>query len=516
MKNIEKYYTQHIKNKRHIKYPYLEHYFQDAANDTYCFLKLNAHFDSIGTLESESIHDVNNTNSTYGVQCDNDIEDLRKIMNLAKIPKVYDFFSISFDTDMKLTVINLLNQDLNGVLIPIFLKVDGNQRSLNLLMMYVEGTVPTSDSIKNSLRVGKFNQEFPVLEGIIMAEVVSLSSFHQFKEELNELKPKVSSDENIFNCIMNKLEFPSLRTFLTIANSKYESQKNYGEMLLYKVVNIVHHNKELLIAKGETEFNFNPKDTNIEGLENACQIKFKETCSLNWQNAREVRKYLEMSNKEMGLVIAGYFRDFPNDFGATAENNWRVYGLARTNLIECDAKVSFYGDKGFEMYFKNERILYDGVRFQYFRNYIKNDITNEQIVNVNFLSDEQKKLISNIINKASKQNHGTMLVFHANASEEAQRLGKCGRALELYPIQIQNEIKNLVQITSIDGALMIDFDGMCYALGAILDGNASENSKRGRGARYNSGLAYVDTQKKLGRDCLAVVISEDESIDILV
>ena len=168
------------------------------------------------------------------------------------------------------------------------------------------------------------------------------------------------------------------------------------------------------------------------------------------------------------------------------------------------------------MYFKNERILYDGVRFQYFRNYIKNDITNEQIVNVNFLSDEQKKLISNIINKASKQNHGTMLVFHANASEEAQRLGKCGRALELYPIQIQNEIKNLVQITSIDGALMIDFDGMCYALGAILDGNASENSKRGRGARYNSGLAYVDTQKKLGRDCLAVVISEDESIDILV
>lgn len=30
------------------------------------------------------------------------------------------------------------------------------------------------------------------------------------------------------------------------------------------------------------------------------------------------------------------------------------------------------------------------------------------------------------------------------------------------------------------------------------------------------GLAYVDTQHKLGNNCLVVVISEDESIDILV
>lgn len=71
-------------------------------------------------------------------------------------------------------------------------------------------------------------------------------------------------------------------------------------------------------------------------------------------------------------------------------------------------------------------------------------------------------------------------------------------------------------MTSIDGALIIGFDGMCYALGAILDGIASEDSQRGRGARYNSGLAYVDTQYKQGEDCLIAVISEDETIDILV
>lgn len=66
-------------------------------------------------------------------------------------------------------------------------------------------------------KVGKFLQEFPVLEGVIMAEVSLLSNICAFNDKLNKLKPKVSSDENIFNCIMKKLKFPNARTFLTIA-----------------------------------------------------------------------------------------------------------------------------------------------------------------------------------------------------------------------------------------------------------------------------------------------------------
>lgn len=515
MKDIETYYHQYIKARKHTKCLYLEEYFQDTTNETYCFLELAVYFNSVGIVESESIHEVNSNNSKCGVQCDINIEVLKKIKILAPIDKVYDFFSFDFDTDMKQKIINLLNQDVKGVLIPIYLMNSERKGYINILMLYFEEKIAISNLIKHSFTIGKFLQEFPVLEGVIMAEVSLLSNICAFNDKLNKLKPKVSSDENIFNCIMKKLKFPNARTFLTIANSSYEGKKNYGKMLLYKVVNINHHNVDLFNIKDEIEIMVDPKDTNISGLENVCRIIFKQTCPVNWQNAREVRKYLEMSNEKIGLVIAGYFRDFPDDFGATIEKNWIVYGLAQTNRIQYDAAVSFCGDKGFELYLKNERILYNGVCFRYFTNYHESNELSEQIAKLDFLSKVKINLISDIINEAGKQKHGTMLVFHSNAKEESQRLGNCGRALEVNPIKIKNEMSNLVQLTTIDGALMIDFEGVCYALGVILDGNASEKSQRGRGARYNSGLAYVDTQKKLGYECLAIVVSEDGTVDIL-
>ena len=36
--------------------------------------------------------------------------------------------------------------------------------------------------------------------------------------------------------------------------------------------------------------------------------------------------------------------------------------------------------------------------------------------------------------------------------------------------QLMSDLKIIEKITSIDGALIIDFDCDCYALGAILDG----------------------------------------------
>lgn len=518
MKIIETTYNQYIKAKKHMNYKYLNHYFQDRTPNKFCFLQLHATYNSAGKLECGQIDEINthNTKGSYGVSGVLSIEDVKSIMDLATIPKVYDFFATSFDYDMKLQVINLLNEDIAGVLIPIYLKYSEKRRTIDLLMIYLEETLPNLGLIKKAITTGNLYSEFPVFMGILMAEVVFLSPLPQFKDELNLLKPKVSSDENVFNFIMAKLKFPNSRTLLTVANTKYEGQENHGVMILYKVVNTVHYNLCKLINDGLKIFNSNPEDTNIAALETGCQIKFKEACSLNWQNGREVRKYLEMTNKETALVIAGYFRDFPNDINPTVENNWKVYGLSNANFKEYNAKVSFYGDKGFEICFSNERILYDGVSYQFFRKDISNNIISNQIQEISFLTNNQKNLISKLIKEASKQNHGTMLVFHAEASTEAERLGKCKRALELKPIQLENELDNLVPISSIDGALIIDFDGVCYALGAILDGKASENSKRGRGARYNSGLSYVETQKQSDKKCLVVVISEDESIDILI
>lgn len=516
MEIIEKLYKQDLQSiKQNTKYRYLERYFQDTMVNNFDFLQLSLDLELKGAMVTGTLSKMGNTGKIYRVRYNQNIEEIKKIIDIIRYSTVYVFSRMNIDRNTKYEIIKILNEDISGVLIPVFLKREKNPDSLELLMVYIDESVSNIHLIKDVLLEGTINQKFPVLVGIIMAEAVSISPLPQFEDDLKKLSPLLSSDENVFNYIMKQLKFPDSRTFLTIANAKYESQENYGEMVLYKVVNTKHNNLDFFSLEIKN-FVPDPNDTNIADLENGCKIRFKEACALNWENAREVRKYLEMSNKKMPLAIVGFFRDFPYDVAVKVETNWKVYGLADDDLKNYDARVSFFGGRGFEISLEYERIFYDGVSYQFFRKGVENDIITEQIDNVHFLTNQQKELIIAIIKKADKQHHGTMLVFHKEAKKEAERLGRCGRALELDPIDIQIEINNLVQLASIDGALMIDFDGMCYALGTILDGNASENSKRGRGARYNSGLAYVDTQYMLNERCLVVVISEDESIDVLV
>jgi DNA integrity scanning protein DisA with diadenylate cyclase activity len=67
-------------------------------------------------------------------------------------------------------------------------------------------------------------------------------------------------------------------------------------------------------------------------------------------------------------------------------------------------------------------------------------------------------------------------------------------------------------VTNIDGAVLIEPSGMCHAIGAILDGLATEKGDSSRGSRYNSALRYVNSSKY---PVLAVVVSEDGWIDLL-
>lgn len=73
-------------------------------------------------------------------------------------------------------------------------------------------------------------------------------------------------------------------------------------------------------------------------------------------------------------------------------------------------------------------------------------------------------------------------------------------------------------LTSIDGALLVDPLGTCYAAGVILDGDAIKGKgTSSRGARYNSAIRYVygaaETTSKC--ECLAVVISKDGTINMV-
>jgi DNA integrity scanning protein DisA with diadenylate cyclase activity len=113
-----------------------------------------------------------------------------------------------------------------------------------------------------------------------------------------------------------------------------------------------------------------------------------------------------------------------------------------------------------------------------------------------------------LILEATRQKHGTMVVVSTGAKEEANRLENQATTIE--PIQLTPQIMKI--ITAIDGAVLINPNSTCYAIGVILDGLASKKGTPSRGARYNSAIRYVETSKC---PCMAIVVSEDGSIDLV-
>jgi DNA integrity scanning protein DisA with diadenylate cyclase activity len=114
--------------------------------------------------------------------------------------------------------------------------------------------------------------------------------------------------------------------------------------------------------------------------------------------------------------------------------------------------------------------------------------------------------------QATKQKHGTMIVISDHACEEAQRLQNQCTAIK--PISLQP--KRVALLTAIDGAVLIDCRGRCYAIGVILDGLSSDLGDPSRGARYNSAVRYIETAtRNHNRKCLAIVVSVDGLVDLV-
>ena len=92
---------------------------------------------------------------------------------------------------------------------------------------------------------------------------------------------------------------------------------------------------------------------------------------------------------------------------------------------------------------------------------------------------------------AVQQKHGTTIVIAENAVEEAKRLSSS--SFKIIPFDCMKMIKH---ITSIDGAVLIDTDGNCHAIGVILDGKTSETEDISNGARHNSARRYKNINNR--------------------
>jgi hypothetical protein len=113
--------------------------------------------------------------------------------------------------------------------------------------------------------------------------------------------------------------------------------------------------------------------------------------------------------------------------------------------------------------------------------------------------------LCDVVTIALKAHHGAVVVISKDAAVECERLaGNMG----IHPFDYNPDA--LRGAMSIDGALMVNLQAVCHGVGLILDGTVGPKENPARGARYNSVRRYMNAHP----DCVVVVVSEDDMIDV--
>lgn len=237
---------------------------------------------------------------------------------------------------------------------------------------------------------------------------------------------------------------------------------------------------------------FTTPETTVEEI-----ISFRNPVPL--RKTRWVRKLVELTSAGLALVvndkneITGLARDEGMGIAThlTGRHRWQ-FRVSGSSVFACsDGAVTL----------PTERI--DPALFQRDLRRVIPELTGEA-------ADKIWDIVDKLSSGAS---HGALVVVATDAASEATRLQSGGTPI--VPKDLGSDLA--LAAASIDGALLLDADGVCHSLGVILDGNVSEESKGApaRGARYNSALRYLASCRARNSKAVAIVISEDGSTDII-
>jgi len=234
--------------------------------------------------------------------------------------------------------------------------------------------------------------------------------------------------------------------------------------------------------------------------EQQCDLKisFNETYPLEIKNVKQIRKLLEMTTDKFFLVSKnshaigiGDYKNFSGDFELFIFNGhqrWSYYKNDKELLSYKEGKYTFIfdNDKNFIFSFPN-----------------------------NFIHTSNYEYLNSILYEILQHKRGSLLIISEEAQAEVQRLCTFGRGYAIQPLDLKlpGSRDVLSSITSIDGAIFLDTNFLCYGVGMILDGIAVKPGLSARGARYNSAQCYIDNKDY--EKIVAVVVSDDETIDII-
>jgi len=222
-------------------------------------------------------------------------------------------------------------------------------------------------------------------------------------------------------------------------------------------------------------------------------LKLRSPVSLS--KARWARKLLQMADKHIALIV----------------ENSTIIGLGKIiNTNAMTFHIDFLGQHQWELKLGSNALLHT--------HFGKASLPAETIGKERFVDNMRRVFLE--INEDSihhflwifglltNQNHGSSFVIAEDAAEEANRLENQGTLIS--PTLVTEELIN--KASKIDGTVIVDTQGICHAIGTILDGKASPDSTPSRGARYNSAVRYVNQSTK---PRMAFIISDDGTVDIV-
>lgn len=246
---------------------------------------------------------------------------------------------------------------------------------------------------------------------------------------------------------------------------------------------------------------FDISDDNLKVKGDA--VLLKEPVEVKAVNIRIIRKLLEMGNARQYLVAR-----------KRKNSDWEIVGLCSKDNIHRGIAFRIIRHMVWYMEVAGKKAVY----YKCGRYALECEEFTKREFKAKYkkvFNKECSKDLMEILEGAMVQEHGTVVVIldHNHLYSEVKRLLTVSTGIEVEGITLKAEY--IHNITTIDGAVIFDESGICYAIGVILDGSASIEGNPERGARFNSTLNYVKTCEKSGKRALALVVSEDRNVDIL-
>lgn len=240
------------------------------------------------------------------------------------------------------------------------------------------------------------------------------------------------------------------------------------------------------------------------------------------KNLRTVKKYMELAGKDKCLIISRDETDNAYEFSMIGVDEIRDI-TDESVYIEITSKLSW---SVYRMTNKDREILLQYKEGIFHIPFLKpKDELDVQLQKLNdYLMPKDAEAVSEVIKTCyTKASHGTGLIFIGEKEdsksgsyleEEINRFTGVYRARKIEPKPMK-EIES-AGVTEIDGAVFLDLQGRCHAVGVIVDGIAQKCGNPGRGARFNSlytyGASLADKKDKIYS--VVAIISEDEMVDV--